>query len=78
MASTGASSPIAATIGANLRAAREQRGLTQRELALILGRPFMAISRWERGEHRPSDANLIAIAEALELDVAELFRMEAA
>lgn len=75
MSTTGASNGLAATIGANLKQARKARGLTQHQLAVEMGRgDAMTISRWERGEHRPGDENLIAVAAALGIDVADLFR----
>jgi transcriptional regulator with XRE-family HTH domain len=39
-------------MGKDLVVWRKQRGLTQRELALILGVRNLAVSRWERGERR--------------------------
>ena len=66
MGTINASRNLAATIGANLRIARADAGLTQHELAVRLGRcDAMAISRWERGVNRPSDENLFALAEVL-------------
>lgn len=71
-------SSIKATIGANLRAARKRQGLTQRELAALVGVPDLHISRWERGAHRPSDANLYALAEALGLSYVDFYVERAA
>lgn len=42
------------SIAANIKAARAQAGLTQRALAELVGVDTMAVSRWERGLHRPS------------------------
>lgn len=76
MAGSNASPGLAATFGANLRAARKARGMKQRELAEAMGlKDFMAISRWERGEHRPKDENLIALCEALDISVASLYEI---
>lgn len=58
--------------------ARQAKGYTQHSLAVALGRgDAMTISRWERGENRPSDENLVALAEVLGMSVADFF-MEAA
>lgn len=74
MAASNASSPLAATFAANLKAARAARGYTQAELAAAMGlKDFMAISRWERGVHRPELDNLIALSEALGVTVASLY-----
>jgi transcriptional regulator with XRE-family HTH domain len=62
--------PIRATVGRNIKAAREERGLTQSALARLLGVESMAVSRWERGRVRPTDANLHALARALRRDPA--------
>ncbi len=73
MASTDATSGLAALVGRNLRIARKSRGLTQHQLAVALGCEDMAISRWERGQNRPSDINLVAIAEVFSREVAWFF-----
>lgn len=71
MAANGASTPLSATLARNLQTARKAAGLTQHELAVALGRGnAMAVSRWERGEHRPSDENLVALTAVLRRDVA--------
>lgn len=61
-----------ALIGDRIRAAREKAGLSQRELAdQIPGKADGGqVSKWERGEHRPSDDTLKAIAQALGRDIA--------
>lgn len=70
MAANSASTNLAATLGRNIRAARRDAGLTQHELAVALGRgDLMLVSRWERGEHRPNDENLLALANVLKRDV---------
>jgi transcriptional regulator with XRE-family HTH domain len=54
--------------------ARKDAGLTQHALAVALGRgDGMTISRWERGENRPSDEYLVALADVLDRDVAWFF-----
>lgn len=71
MKATGATKPLAAIVGENIRSARAALDLTQREVALRLGTgDVMAVSRWERGEHKPNDANLVALADVLGRSVA--------
>lgn len=72
MAGTGQGRNLAHIVGSNLRAAREALDLTQRELALRLGGKTdgQRISDWERGVNRPSDLSLVALADALQRDVA--------
>lgn len=71
MSGNGATTDLAAIVAANIRSARAALGLTQREVALKLGTgDVMAVSRWERGEHKPNDANLIALAGVLGKPVA--------
>lgn len=71
---------IKTIIGLNLRAARQSKRLTQRELAQLLDTDAFQVSRWERGTVRPSDATLVRLGEALGVDYAEFFvpRMEKA
>jgi transcriptional regulator with XRE-family HTH domain len=74
MSSSDASNPVSATFARNLKAARKSAGLTQHGLAVKMGRgDAMTISRWERGEHRPSDENLVALADTLGVSVASFF-----
>jgi transcriptional regulator with XRE-family HTH domain len=71
--SSQAASSIRTIIGDNIRAARLRKGLTQRELASLIDAPDMHISRWERGVHRPSEAAMTALAEALGMSYAQFY-----
>lgn len=55
------------SFGIGVRAAREARGWTQRELALSAGVSQRAVSSWERGVSEPHDVTKRAVAEALHL-----------
>jgi transcriptional regulator with XRE-family HTH domain len=63
-----------ATLAAYLRQAREQAGLSARQLAREAGTTASNISRIESGETAtPTPELLKRIADALDLDLAELF-----
>jgi ribosome-binding protein aMBF1 (putative translation factor) len=53
---------------------REQRGLTQKELAARSGVDQADISRLERGSAFPNEKTLLRIAEALDADLALIAR----
>lgn len=48
-------------MGNNMRAERVRRGLTQTELADMLGVTQMTVCRWETGECEPSAAKLVSM-----------------
>ncbi|MCG2622497.1 XRE family transcriptional regulator [Arthrobacter sp. I2-34] len=60
-------------VGARIRAARTERGLTLRELARRLGVSAGHISQVERGLVKPSISLVYSIADVLSLGVGELF-----
>ena len=62
----------ATTLSRNIRSARVESGLSQREVAVKLGIDSMMVSKWERGWHRPSDENLRALARLLGRSPADL------
>lgn len=66
-------SQVSRQIGANIRAARKAKGLTQGQLGRLIGTENFQVSRWERGEHRPTDESMHALAQALELDYIDFF-----
>src|SRR4051794_15706283 len=53
-----------------LRLAREARALTQTEVARRAGLTSAAISQFEKGQARPTESRLSALADALEFPVA--------
>jgi transcriptional regulator with XRE-family HTH domain len=61
-----------AKIGRNVRELREQRDLTQTQLAEKAGVNIMTVSRAERGEHAPSTNTLVRLAEALDVPLSAL------
>lgn len=59
-----------------VRALREARGLTQRDLAEALGVTDKAVSKWETGRGLPDITLVEPLARALGVSVAELFAGE--
>jgi len=59
-------------IARNVRELREQRDLTQTQLAEKAGVNTMTVSRTERGEHAPSTNTLVRLAEALNVPLSAL------
>lgn len=72
MATRGATQ-IKGIIGRNIVAAREQRRMTQHELASTLGTSISRVSGWERGEHMPRNPQAVADV-LLDGDVSALYR----
>jgi transcriptional regulator with XRE-family HTH domain len=64
---------IADDVGAQLRARREEQGLSLRELARRLSISPSALSQIETGKSRPSVGTLYAIVSELEMSLDELF-----
>lgn len=56
---------MATVFGARVRQLREQMGMTQEELALILGTDQNQMSKYERGKNEPSASVLIRFSEVL-------------
>jgi transcriptional regulator with XRE-family HTH domain len=59
-----------------IRALREQRGLTQEDFAARCGISVSFASLLERGERSPSYETLVQVAGALQVPLADLFRVE--
>jgi transcriptional regulator with XRE-family HTH domain len=60
------------SIGARIRKARRQKGLTQEELAHVAALDRSFVSGMERGEHNISILTLIQLARVLEVRVVTL------
>jgi len=61
-----------ARVGKNIADRRKEKGLTQTELAAMVGVTNKAVSKWERGMNYPDIAILEPLAAALDLTVPEL------
>lgn len=57
-----------------LREWREKRGLKQEGLAEKINSNKAQVSNWENGKRRPSSANQAALADALGVELVDLFR----
>ena len=60
------------SIGTNIKAFREERKLTQEQVAEKLGVSFQAVSSWERDEYKPDTEKLIRLAELLDVSVSSI------
>ena len=64
---------VVLSIGRRLRSARQERGLTLRQVATSSGLTAAFISQLERGDTSASVSSLVKIASALGIDVTSLF-----
>lgn len=71
-------SPRHAEWGRNIRSLRKALNLTQDDLAETLKVTQQSVSYWEKGVAAPRDDQKLAIAKALNSDVAYLFPLRAA
>jgi transcriptional regulator with XRE-family HTH domain len=62
-------------LGLAIAAARTDAGLTQNELAHILGVRQQSVSRWEAGSHHPAPRKLSDIEDALKIERGSLARL---
>ncbi len=60
------------SIGTNIKTLREERKLTQEQIAEKLGITFQAVSSWERDEYKPDTDKLIRLAEILDVSVSSI------
>jgi transcriptional regulator with XRE-family HTH domain len=58
---------------ARLRELREEKGMTQGQLAGMAGVSEQAVAQWERGLREPTWSNMVAVADALGVST-EAFR----
>lgn len=61
-------------IGQRIKKAREERNLTQRELAEKLSISFQAVSKWENGECFPDLGQLVALSELFKIPLDQLIK----
>ena len=61
------------TFGDRLRKARKDKGLTQKQLADLIGAKHNSISDWENNKNRPDPDTIEYICDALEIPVSRLF-----
>ena len=63
-------------LGKHIRSRRRQLGLTQEQLAEMIGVGHQALSRIEQGKMAPKMDRLPSLAHSLQCTVADLFRLE--
>ena len=56
----------------SIKKMRINRGLSQKQLAELIGVEQQHVSRWENGKHRPSVDVLIKIAAVLNCNIGDL------
>lgn len=61
-------------IGAQIRDARRGAGLSQVQLGERVGRDHKTVHRWESGTTPPSLTDLLLVADALSVELADLVR----
>lgn len=60
------------SIGTNIRRLREEKGLTQENVADAIDVSFQAVSSWERDEYKPDLDKLLKLAEVFDVSVSAL------
>lgn len=59
--------------GANLKKARKRRGLTQRQLADLIGAKHNSVSNWETGQNEPDTQTIRRLCDILSITANDLF-----
>lgn len=72
-AQTSLPTPFTEAVGARIREAREERGLTQRGLAQRIKRRQATVSDFERGHMQPDATTLVVLAEELHKPITYFF-----
>lgn len=67
---------IVPTIGENIKAAREDKDLTQSELGRIIGASARVVGNWEKGINNPGLDSLVALCTALDVTPAYLLNYQ--
>jgi len=65
--------PIDITVGARITSLRLAKGMTQTDLATLIGVSFQQLQKYERGSNRVSASRLWRIAEALNVPMTYFF-----
>ena len=60
------------SLGKNIKLLREERKLTQEQVADKIGVTFQAVSSWERDEYKPDTDKLIKLAELFDVSLSSL------
>jgi len=61
------------TVGRNVRRIRNMIGMSQETLGVELGLTFQQVQKYEKGTNRISASKLVAISQALDCSIAQLF-----
>ncbi|MEO0289735.1 MAG: XRE family transcriptional regulator [candidate division WOR-3 bacterium] len=63
-------------IGKKIKELRENKGLTQKEFASLFGYKLLTVSRWERGERRPSFSDLKKLSDIFGISISYFLEEE--
>lgn len=70
--------PVDVQVGANIKTARQQRGITQKALGDALGLTFQQVQKYENGKNRVGAGRLRQISDILGIKPEQLFPPQAA
>lgn len=65
--------PTKKDIGVRLKEAREKAGMSQAELAKLLGVSRQAVNNYETGDRKPADENKKKLADILDISIENCF-----
>ena len=69
----GKSSPVDVHVGTRVRQRRVLQGMTQTDLANVLGLSFQQVQKYERGTHRISAGKLFRLSQVLDMPINYFF-----
>ena len=75
MSGDGSAVPEYACLAAGIQARRNNRNLTQGDVAATLGFRQQSVSRWEAGTHRPTIEQMPGLTRLLRFEIHELMTL---